>query len=185
MVTINTMGDFNHLTIEEIQEADLIIIASTVVRSDLYFKRLGALAGSPALPAKGGRYFTAAYKSCLREIDQRTKELKTGGAAEVAAHLKEVERKRAEEREASKSLLPTNLGNTAKRLNSLQMVGKSKKACYKATKADAKTEAEEESEEGEEAPATAEETVSPIAKGKRVRAPPPPKVKAAAAKAAV
>ena len=57
--------------------------------------------------------------------------------------LSQVERKRAEEREAAKNLLPTYLGNTAKRLNSMQMLGKSKKACYAATKADAKTEADE------------------------------------------
>ena len=43
---VKTMADFNRLTIQDVQNADILVVATTVLRSDLYFKRLSEFAGT-------------------------------------------------------------------------------------------------------------------------------------------
>ena len=60
-MVIRTVADITHLTVAEVQEADVVICATSVLRSPLYFERLARLAGVASLPnckATGaGRHF--------------------------------------------------------------------------------------------------------------------------------
>eukprot|EP00638_Chattonella_subsalsa_P017696 CAMPEP_0117848354 /NCGR_PEP_ID=MMETSP0949-20121206/20366_1 /TAXON_ID=44440 /ORGANISM="Chattonella subsalsa, Strain CCMP2191" /LENGTH=48 /DNA_ID= /DNA_START= /DNA_END= /DNA_ORIENTATION= len=48
------MADLNRLTVKDVMKADMVVAATTVLRSDLYFKRLGELAGNPEeIPNRG------------------------------------------------------------------------------------------------------------------------------------
>ena len=50
VVVIRTVADITHLTVKEVQEADVVIAATSVLRSPLYFERLSRLAGASSLP---------------------------------------------------------------------------------------------------------------------------------------
>ncbi|CAG7850002.1 SubName: Full=Uncharacterized protein {ECO:0000313/EMBL:CCA72586.1} [Serendipita indica DSM 11827] len=58
VVTLLQGNDINSTTIEDIQSADIVIVASTMPNSEHYWDNLGSFAGV-ALPSKAGRYFNA------------------------------------------------------------------------------------------------------------------------------
>ena len=60
VVVIRTVADITHLTVKEVQEADVVICATTVLRSPAYFERLARLAEQPPPDCKSttsGRQF--------------------------------------------------------------------------------------------------------------------------------
>ena len=74
VVVIGTVADITHLTVKEVQEADVVICATTVLRSPAYFERLARLAGCNRLPdcksTTSGRQFADSYRKtlgCARE----------------------------------------------------------------------------------------------------------------------
>ena len=89
---INTAANLNRLTIKRIQEVDLIIMASGVFRSEVYFERMAALGGvSQQLAAtkSNARHFEATYGIAVENIEDRVEELMgEGGAAAVYASIK-------------------------------------------------------------------------------------------------
>ncbi|KAK3237919.1 hypothetical protein CYMTET_52037, partial [Cymbomonas tetramitiformis] len=170
MLVINTMGDLNRLTVKEVEEADIVVAATSVMRSDLYFTRLADLAGATPLPAKGGRHFNTGYEEAMAALEERVQELQggPGGVQAVRAAVKAARTETRRKAEEQADLLKGNLGTTAARVTSgTQLLGASKKAVYRADKA-ARAAAEggdTAMEEVEEAPVE----VAP-AKGKAAKA---------------
>ncbi|KZO91677.1 hypothetical protein CALVIDRAFT_567992 [Calocera viscosa TUFC12733] len=87
MVVIETMGQLNRVTIEEIQQAKIIIVASNLFQSKAYVERLGMLAGKsmPAPPTNGsGRHYRARLDLALAALrSQMSKLMGDEGAAGV------------------------------------------------------------------------------------------------------
>ena len=89
VVVIRTVADITNLTVAEMQEADVVIAATSVLRSPLYFERLARLAGSNSLPhckATGnGRHFAASYRDCVNKLEDQVEVLTGEGGAAAAA----------------------------------------------------------------------------------------------------
>jgi len=93
-VVLKTMSDLNSLTAREVMEADVVIVATTLFRSSLYFERLAQLAGRPSLPdpksSSQARHFTSVYKDTVASLEDQVMRLtdKKLGVAEVAKHVR-------------------------------------------------------------------------------------------------
>ena len=105
-ITIKDMNSFNNLTVQDIEEADIVVVNFTVLSSDKYHERLARLSGANAgsLPAgkKGGRHFNAVYGECLRGIKKRARELKKLGGKEILQNIENEAKRHAEEEEWAK-----------------------------------------------------------------------------------
>ncbi|KAG5191770.1 hypothetical protein JKP88DRAFT_204605 [Tribonema minus] len=130
VVCVRTVGDLSGLTIAKLEAADIVVVAATVFRSDLYFQRLAALAGGGELPGKGGRLFDAIYEENLERLKARVDLLKEKGTEGVKELLAE-DAARRKDASATALVVDTKLGTTAKRLMT-------KKAVYAAEKAAAR-----------------------------------------------
>jgi site-specific DNA-cytosine methylase len=89
VVVIYSKTDLNSLTINEVQEADIVIMSVSVYKSDAYFDSLARLAAANPLPQKAGRYFDSSLQCCLRGLRNRMKELQEDGAAKVDQSVKD------------------------------------------------------------------------------------------------
>lgn len=89
VVTLHQGNDINTTTIEDIQEADIIIVASSMPNSEHYWDNLGSFAGV-SLPNKAGRYFNARLKQAHEALSKQVELLQQeNGAKEVHKVIKE------------------------------------------------------------------------------------------------
>jgi hypothetical protein len=76
---INSMVDFNKLSIREVQEAEIVVVNFTVLSNEKYFLRLARLSGIDAssVPSgsNGGRHFDAVYNECLASLPSRVEHI--------------------------------------------------------------------------------------------------------------
>ena len=87
-VVISTMGDWNKQTIETITEADVVIIASNLLKSEAYMDSLSALSAAGDLPKNAGRYMETCLDKVGEGLKKQVERLRTKGANAV---LKEME----------------------------------------------------------------------------------------------
>ncbi|KIM21844.1 hypothetical protein M408DRAFT_29225 [Serendipita vermifera MAFF 305830] len=89
VITLHQGTDINATTIEDIQEADVIIVASSMPNSEHYWDNLGSFAGV-SLPNKAGRYFNARLKQAHEALGKQVELLQQeGGVKEVHKVIKE------------------------------------------------------------------------------------------------
>ena len=88
VVVITTVSNLNGVTIEEIQEADLIIIASNIFKSNVYLENLELLAAAGELPTKEGRHFNAQLDKSLENLGTQVDLLQDEGSEAVLAAMK-------------------------------------------------------------------------------------------------
>ncbi|KAI0940949.1 hypothetical protein AcV7_003183 [Taiwanofungus camphoratus] len=89
VVVISTATNLNPLTIEEIQEADIVVVASNLFRSSVYLANLEAFAAAGSLPAQDGRYFNARLDIVLSSLREQVERLKEEGATRVMEQIQE------------------------------------------------------------------------------------------------
>ncbi|KAF9454298.1 hypothetical protein P691DRAFT_845153 [Macrolepiota fuliginosa MF-IS2] len=106
VVVISTVSNLNSTTIEDIQEADIIIIASNIFKSNVYLENLEALAAAGELPVKEGRHFNAQLERSLESLRGQVDRLQDGGSEAVLTYMKEG-RKKAEEEARENALVQT------------------------------------------------------------------------------
>ncbi|KAH9072095.1 hypothetical protein EDB83DRAFT_2361141 [Lactarius deliciosus] len=71
VVTLTTASNLNSLTIENVIEADIIVVASNLFKSSVYLANLEAIAAGGALPASDGRYFNARLDAALDTLKEQ------------------------------------------------------------------------------------------------------------------
>lgn len=85
VVTIQNMNAFNKMTIDDVLQADIVLVNFTVLCNDMYYQRLARFCGkSPtSVPSgkKGGRHFDSVYDSCLESLPKRISQLKDNGSS--------------------------------------------------------------------------------------------------------
>lgn len=92
VVEVASVSHVNALTIEKVQEADLVIVASNLFKSPNYVSNLGAFAADGGLPEhQDGRYFNARLETTLEALKEQVDLLKRedGGARAVQDKIKE------------------------------------------------------------------------------------------------
>ena len=87
-VVISIMSDWNKQTIETITEADVVIIASNLLKSEAYTDSLSALSAAGDLPKNTGRYMETCLDRVGEGLKKQVERLRTKGATAV---LKEME----------------------------------------------------------------------------------------------
>lgn len=82
-LVISTMGDLNKSTVEDFEEADIVIVASNIFRSPVYLDNLQVLSGSSEFPTKEGRHFNAHLQDVLKAVKGQVNRLKSDKGAKA------------------------------------------------------------------------------------------------------
>lgn len=86
-IVIQNLKDLQDRTINELSSADIIILASEIFESDLYWQRMEYLSAQPddwLNDKQGGRFFAERLDSAISSLSEQTEILKSQGSA--AAH---------------------------------------------------------------------------------------------------
>ena len=83
VVTLTTASNLNSLTVEDVIDADIIVVASNLFKSSVYLANLEAIAAGGALPASDGRYFNARLDASLDALKQQVDRLREEGSVSV------------------------------------------------------------------------------------------------------
>ncbi|KAJ7180752.1 hypothetical protein C8R46DRAFT_985768 [Mycena filopes] len=102
IIVIATLASLNPLTIEDFQDADIIIVASGLSKSQAYTDNLQLFAGNGVLPNSAGRHFNARLQEISASLKAQTNRLQDEGAAAV---MKEIKRAQAAEEAAASEAL--------------------------------------------------------------------------------
>ena len=132
VVVIKTIIDLNKLSVEDIENADIVVSTNNLFHSDRYFPRLARLAGGhpfPSSSANGGRQFQQLYNENLEKLRDRVEQLKKSGAKEAISQVRAAA-KSIEDEGLLAGDVGAGLGNTANRM----ALGKGKKATYASEK---------------------------------------------------
>ncbi|KAF6761679.1 DNA repair protein rad8 [Ephemerocybe angulata] len=100
VVVISTVANLNKVTIEEIQEADIVIVASNIFKSNVYLENLSLLAGVSGLPTRDGRHFNDHLEKALGSLKSQVDRLQDEGSLAVMKEVKDAQ-KRVQEEEAA------------------------------------------------------------------------------------
>jgi len=90
-IVLETVASLNQYTVEDILEADIILVASSLQRSEQYLSRLAAFSAVGSFPSKEGRYFDAKLKQAHEGIQQQIATLDTEGSSAVFNAIKDAE----------------------------------------------------------------------------------------------
>jgi hypothetical protein len=95
VIVLSTVSNLNSITIEEIQEADLIIVASNIFKSPIYLDNLALLSGSADFPSKEGRHFNSHLDEVREALHTQVDLLRdgSGGSAAVLEFIKKGRKK--------------------------------------------------------------------------------------------
>ncbi|KAI0317160.1 hypothetical protein OF83DRAFT_1059143 [Amylostereum chailletii] len=115
VVTLTTASNLNPVTIEDMRQADIVIVASNLFKSSVYLDNLEAFAAGGSLPSSDGRYFNARLDVALEALAGQVERLQNEGASAV---MKEILAAREREKEAEKAMRPS------KRLKGVQDTSK-------------------------------------------------------------
>ncbi|KAI0831805.1 hypothetical protein BC628DRAFT_1311075 [Trametes gibbosa] len=89
VVVLHTASNLNSLKVEEVVEADIVIVASNLFKSQVYQDNLEAFAGAGELPIQDGRFFDARLEVSLKGLQEQVERLREDGAEEVMDQIKE------------------------------------------------------------------------------------------------
>ncbi|KAF8216612.1 hypothetical protein K438DRAFT_1658017 [Mycena galopus ATCC 62051] len=98
VITIASVSNLNSLTIEDFQDADIIIVASGLSKSQAYAENLQLFTGNGVLPNSPGRHFNARLQEISESLKAQTNRLQDEGALAV---MKEIKRAQAAEEKAA------------------------------------------------------------------------------------
>jgi hypothetical protein len=87
VVLISTMANIRKLRISDIQKADLVIVASNIVKSKVYQDVLTAFAAAGDLPAQDGRYFNARFDKVVESLAVQVDRLRDEGSEAVMKEI--------------------------------------------------------------------------------------------------
>lgn len=93
VLSLSTVSNLNSVTIEDVQEADIIVVASNIFKSNVYLDNLQLLSAAGDLPAKDGRHFNAHLDKCLASLKSQTDLLQEDGSLAVMKEVKEAQKR--------------------------------------------------------------------------------------------
>lgn len=88
VLVITTVSNLNSAKIEDVQNADIIVVASNIFKSNVYLDNLHLLAGTGELPAKDGRHFNAQLQTTLSGLRKQVDILQDKGSLAVLNEIK-------------------------------------------------------------------------------------------------
>lgn len=106
IVKLQTQGDLNKTSVQQIIDADIIVVASTLFKSDRYLSNLAGFAATNTPPTSEGRRFNAWQKIALEHLKEQVDDLCGGGAEFVLSKIEQRARK-LEKDEAGEAFVQT------------------------------------------------------------------------------
>ncbi|KAF9530466.1 hypothetical protein CPB83DRAFT_810873 [Crepidotus variabilis] len=94
---ITTASNLNSTKIEDIQEADMIVVASNIFKSGVYLENLQLLGGAGELPNKDGRHFNDQLEKTLEGLKKQVDLLQDEGSLAVISDIKAAQKRLEEE----------------------------------------------------------------------------------------
>lgn len=88
VLVITTVSNLNSCRIEDVQGADIIVVASNIFKSNVYLDNLQLFSGAGELPAKDGRYFNAQLQKNLSSLKCQVDLLQKDGSLAVLNEIK-------------------------------------------------------------------------------------------------
>lgn len=88
VLVITTVSNLNGCKIEDVQDADIIVVASNIFKSNVYLDNLQLLSGAGELPAKDGRHFNAQLRKTLSSLKSQVDLLQESGSLAVLDEIK-------------------------------------------------------------------------------------------------
>lgn len=134
---INTMADFNKLSVGQVQAAEIVVVNFQVLSSESYFSRLARLSGVDGdMPSgtNGGRHFNAVYDECLASLADRVPDIKSDCAAVHRAIV--IESNENAKKERAKESVTLDSKHAAYKKGSTKAPQKPKKVAVKAAELD-------------------------------------------------
>lgn len=89
VLVISSLANLNSTTIEDVQEADIVVVAATLFKSPLYLENLQFLSGCGEFPSKEGRHFSDQLKKSLESLEAQVDRLQDEGALAVMEEIQE------------------------------------------------------------------------------------------------
>ncbi|KAF9266900.1 hypothetical protein L218DRAFT_1074749 [Marasmius fiardii PR-910] len=96
-LVLSTVSNLNSATIEDFQEADIIIVASNIFKSATYLENLTNFAATAELPNKDGRHFDDHMKTVNSSLKLQVDRLQDGGATVVKTEIVEGQKRLEQE----------------------------------------------------------------------------------------
>ncbi|EEB89717.1 hypothetical protein MPER_12155, partial [Moniliophthora perniciosa FA553] len=100
-LVISTVSNLNSATIEDFQNADIIIVASNIFKSNVYLENLSLFAGCAQLPSKEGRHFNHHLQKISSSLNEQVDRLQDEGSTAVKNEIHEGQKR--VEQEAAKA----------------------------------------------------------------------------------
>ncbi|THH14984.1 hypothetical protein EW146_g5422 [Bondarzewia mesenterica] len=119
VVLLQNVSHLNSLKIEDVEEADLVIVASSLFKGVNYLDNLEAFAAGGSLPKTEGRYFNARLTTCLASLREQVDRLRDEGSLAVLDAIHAARKKDKETQEAMRpskrlrGVQPTVAGKSA------------------------------------------------------------------------
>ena len=89
VLRILNLGQLNALTVADIADADIVVVSSSLFRSNDYLSNLSTLAATKELPSSDGRYFTACLQYAIEGLHEQVARLQTEGPSAVIEAIEE------------------------------------------------------------------------------------------------
>ena len=93
VVVVSTVSNLNGVKIEDIQEADIIIVASNIFKSNVYLENLQILAGAGDLPTREGRHFNAHLDKALQSLKAQVDRLQDEDSSAVMSEIRAAQKR--------------------------------------------------------------------------------------------
>ncbi|PBK69223.1 hypothetical protein ARMSODRAFT_913635 [Armillaria solidipes] len=97
VLVLSTVSNLNSATIEDFQDADIVVVASNLFKSNVYLDNLQLLAAAGALPSKEGRHFNANLRKALESLKAQTDRLQDKGSEAVMQEIQDAQKRVEEE----------------------------------------------------------------------------------------
>ncbi|KAF7770424.1 hypothetical protein Agabi119p4_6398 [Agaricus bisporus var. burnettii] len=106
VLVISTVSNLNSITIAEVLNSDIVVVASNLFKSNVYQENLESLAAAGEIPAKEGRHFNAQLEKSLEALKDQVDRLQDDGSEAVLVAMKEG-RKKVEKEARENALVQT------------------------------------------------------------------------------
>lgn len=106
ILKLQTQTDLNKTSIQQIMDADILVVASTLFKSDKYLSNLAGFAATNAPPTSEGRRFNAWQKIALVDLKEQVMDLQNAGAEFVSDKI-EQRTKKLENEEVGEAFVQT------------------------------------------------------------------------------
>lgn len=88
IVVIHTQAQMNNVTVEDIQKADIVVVAASLFASASYLSSLAHFSKSKSVPTSQGRQFKCWLEEAVNALPDAVEELKAIGGKEYFAKIK-------------------------------------------------------------------------------------------------